>query len=335
LTAHGLRLIKEGGNRIVKAEKINIEGKKKYSSKQVSQKWPKEVLRTESEEYELLNLPKNWTGINCSENGKNSGEVSINNLDRDKIPAVYNIKTGKVIRNESVDPNNYPLQEWTINGNIDTGYTPLAVSGNIIWNSSQSGMGGNSIRSVRFDNIFVDWGDGVVECLSASPDCEMIDSISITGKEGRNLLKGEFNLHEMRHYYTKAGTYRVRIYQLPNGFMSGSPKNINNKDPEQTILNQIGQNTDIQLTNQNNITFSESSSSLENVQNISDYGFLFYCQEVSITNRTDHCASGPLNLISVKITGFPAKSEANKLVQNKNQKLSKKKLIYKKKTITV
>jgi PKD repeat protein len=326
----------EGANnkiRMVK-DKINIKDKGKFSLiKPEFQKWPKEVLRTECEEFELLNLPRSWTGINCPENGENSGGISIKNLNREKIPAILNIKTGKVIKNESVDPNNYPLQEWAINGNIDTGYTPLAVSGNIIWNSSQSGMGGDIVKSVTFDNVFIDWGDGMVERLSASPDCEMIDSINVTGKEGRNLLKGRFNLHEIRHYYTKPGIYKVRICQLPNCFLPNSLKNNNSTDPEQTILNQIGQNTAVQLTNQNKTAFSNSSSIIEEIANVLDYGFLFYCQEVSITNRTDYCASGPLNLINVKITGFPAKAKENKLIKNTNSKLSKKKLLLKKEKV--
>jgi len=295
--------------------------------------WPREVLITQfsvnsTEEFEVLNLPKLWTGINCPENGKNPGGVNVTNLDREKTSTV-NIKTGKVT--EIVDNSSYPMQRWELSGQIDTAYTPLAVSGDISWNPPAGGMmGASTVGTVVFDNIFIDWGDGCVQRLSGSPQCQMINDNNLNnGQQGCNLLKGPFDLSKAYHRYTKPGDYTVRLYQLPAGIMSNAPPSVG--DPEFAILTTLGQLTKTSihpfgaqpissnekpgLQNSEDMEFTQSFGN--HYQEISqalnqamDHGVLFFCQQLTITNRQDLCASGPLNLVEMHITEFPARAES-------------------------
>ena len=284
--------------------------------------WPREVLVTRNEtsqQFEALNLPDNWTGITCPAGGSNPGGVSITNLDRETSATSYSIVTGQI--NEEVDPNNYPMQRWELTGHIDTGYTPMAVEGDIQWNAPQSGMGADTVGSVVFRNVFVDWGDGRVERLKGTPDCIMTPSSTVFGMENRNLLKGAFTLTPAFHRYLKPGAYTIRIYQLANGWLANAPPTTDGMDPEYTILGALGAATAVQGAFSSTgasspkpikTSFSADSSAgaaalATGISDSLDHGVLFFCQDVVITQRQDLCASGPLNLVDIQVTGFPAR----------------------------
>ena len=312
-------------NRTVPPQPFTAKSKLKFA-KTADEGWPREVLVTENlntEQYEALNLPDGWTGIACPAAGKNPGGVNISNLDREKTITGFSIITGEAI--EEVDNNNYPMERWELTGHIDTGYTPMAVQGDIQWIGPESGMGPSRVGSVTFDNIFVDWGDGRVERLQGTPDCTMSDFGKSNGQEGRNLLKGSFTLKPAYHLYRKPAVYTIRIYQLPGGWLTGVPPTSEGVDPENILLSELGSSSLVYTAtatpqqsspSMNSAAISSASSGLASAiaQSIGDalnHGVLFYCQEVIITNRMDLCASGPLNLVDIQVTGFPARAGAS------------------------
>jgi plastocyanin len=326
--------------------------------------WPQEVLVAGGAEDQMLNLPDNWTGIDCSEGGHNpKGAISVLNVDKTEKGGGYwekimdwwekqkqngILKSPKRKKEGGIATSNYVGERFELSGYIDTSFSPLKETGEI----SSSG----SDTSVVFGNIFVDWGDGTIERLKAKAECL---PTAFHWLRPENTLKGQFRLEATQHAYKRPKAYKVRVYQLPAGIFAGAPVAGGAIDPEALLdawgqlsqeakeaigevlgqanpggdsfghpdelarqgsdaLSSKGPSSSMQVkerdkfkgTNQPGAALaSGGGTDLEAamLDNFS-HGVLFFCQEVVITNRQDLCASGPLNLVDVRVSGFPAKN---------------------------
>ena len=130
------------------------------------------------------------TGLNCAGSGMGNG---LNVTDADAT---------------TTDPNNYVNDRWLLSGTVDLTNSPYSAHGTP--NESGSGLI-KTVNLMTFDNVFVDWGDGSVQPLSAIPaDKQTIDSRGI-----KFTLPDQINKqYALWHRYTSPNQYKVRVFQL-------------------------------------------------------------------------------------------------------------------------
>jgi len=277
--------------------------------------WPQEVEIEKSDRWPLY-LPDKWTGLSCPASGSHQLNVNAENKEKEILP------------NGMPDASNYVGHHWELSGDFDTRLSPLGVGGTVVnkpsppstksggTGSGTSGPGSqppgqhidveidppptqDSIQQVDFSNIFVDWGDGSpVEAISGYPN-------EFGEAAGKWNLKGLFSLMPgFRHAYAKTGVFTIRLYQLPDNQLV-LPPGLQLKDPDLALREDLGNSTNpgggglfSNLTKKPAAGFSNASGAMADA-------FMFYCQNVIITDRMDQCANGPLNLTGILITGFP------------------------------
>jgi len=273
---------------------------------EISDRWP-------------LKAPQPPTGLACSGTGMH----------------MLNLQAVNISQTNS-DPNNYVGDQWTIQGNIDLSQSPYQA--NFTPQTADPPNCGQQclvkyVTQVQFDNVFVDWGDGTVEPLSAPPAVPPSGPYSVGNWTPQIQLSLPMNATSpMRHVYQSPNSYTVRVFQLPEGDLqdvtlasvSASVDGPTTPFMQTALLTQMasqgtakGGNLTLanvqsgfqQVLFQGNKAGSSSAAAapqgLPPSQVASD-AYMLYCHTVNITVPEDLAADGPLHLTAIADPDFGA-----------------------------
>ncbi len=235
------------------------------------------------------------TGLTCAGSGMGNG---LNVSDADATPK---------------DPNNYVNDRWLLSGTVDLTNSPYSAHGTP--NESGSGLI-KTVNLMTFDNVFVDWGDGTVQPLSAIPtDKQTIDSRGI-----KFTLPDQINKqYALWHRYTSPNTYKIRVFQLSEA------------DAQHVNVSLVAASVDgpsgipfLQAAMLQKIAMPGSNSAASNAQNnyqtmlmrgsassapgvtqVANDAYMIYCFPLTIVPIEDLAADGPLHLKSIDDPDYP------------------------------
>src|ERR1039458_5271385 len=160
-------------------------------------------LEVEISDRWALKAPQAPTGMACPGTGMGSG-LQVQNLTKAAAAAADP---------SSTDPNSYVGDQWALGGNIDLSrspyqpkFTPQTVDPP---NCGQQCLV-KYVSQVQFDNVFVDWGDGTVQALTAPPATSNL----YNWDPSQPLTLPQDGTSPMQHAYQSTGGYTVRVFQL-------------------------------------------------------------------------------------------------------------------------
>lgn len=223
-----------------------------------------------------LNLPARPTGLGCGSQAPSNLDV----IPIDKKANATSVHTG---------------ERWELTGALDLNHSP--------WSShpqtSQPVKGsGNKVLSTtwRFDNVYIDWGDGAVAPLAVSQsgdhgDYQANDSIDLSRVIGH-----------YRHAYAQTGSYTVRVYQLAEGDIQ--------HESAGNVSATVNHNGSLYATAMRYGTGSSHNDEatpryFAHAKAVGDRAYMLMCRTVEIKPRHDAASDGPLTLVAAKLRGFP------------------------------
>jgi hypothetical protein len=267
---------------------------------EISDRWP-------------LLAPKPPTGMACSGTGMGAGLQAVN------------------MSQTNSDPNNYIGDQWALQGNIDLSQSPYQV--NFTPQTVDPPNCGQQclvkyVSQVQFDNVFVDWGDGTVQPLSAPPA-----KSNLYNWDPSQPLSLPMNAtSSMQHAYQSTGSFTVRVFQLPEGdlqHVSVASVSASVDGPTtpfmQTAL--LGKMAAQGTAKGGNLTLANVQSGFQQIllqgnkgggsaaqaapqgltpSQVASDAYMLYCHTVNITVPEDLAADGPLHLKAIADPDFGA-----------------------------
>jgi hypothetical protein len=272
---------------------------------EISNRWP-------------LLAPKPPTGMACGGTGFSTGGVQAVNIADKNIYGANGKVTG-------VDPNDYVGDPWALEGNVDLSNSPYDIKFTP-QTANPPGCGqmclAKYVAAVKFDNVFIDWGDGTVEPLTAPPAEPPAPNQYSLGNWTPN-VQLSFPMNKtspQQHIYQSPNSYTVRVFELPEG------------DLQHVSVNSVSASVDGPTTpflQTALLTKMASSGSMKNGLTLSSVqnnfqqlisggnsttpasqaagdAYMAYCHMVIITVPEDLAADGPLHLTKIADPDFGA-----------------------------
>jgi hypothetical protein len=275
----------------------------------------KMVLEVEASGFWPLRLPEQAKGIvpgTCS--AKSPGTTL----------AAVTIKGGK-------DQTVYPGDDLQLSGNFTLAEAPYGFLAKDVqvdsMGSGQNAMLGRA-TACRFDNIFVDWGDGT----GLVPIGVDIPSNGAMGNDVRPDFIFKVPAGKYLHHYGHEGSYNVRVFMLSEddvqlaGLKTNSSKAMAPAGQADTkyltlLKTAAGLTDDAKLRQAANLAPSASltlvggrqvaTSALANavlgslqpsIQQVLSRAYIIFCDTKDVRPFPDHCALKPLELVSVEVS---------------------------------
>ncbi len=252
---------------------------------EISEQWPLKVSTT---------LP---TGVSCDADNQ--------------------LKLSAQTLKDSEDPNNYPGDPIVVRGTFSIGNSPWAISANTSYNTVDGYIQDDSYA---FNNIIIDWGDGVHWNRVTTKAVE--GGLPGWGSQDRMSF-------EAQHSYQRPGTYQVRLYVVPedemdqvgkivaaNGYRApAATASVSSDEP--ILLAATGMTggaylrssgipgADLRTSGPPQLSGS-AGDFLSELELIGSNIFMLYCNPLDITIVQDTAATGPLHLDSIAVTSFSA-----------------------------
>lgn len=255
---------------------------------EVSDRWP-------------LNKPASPTGMACSGTGSGHG---LNTSDVD---------------NPGNDPNDYTGDRFVLSGSFNLTDSPYATHPNLIQipGSQCSGCLFGQFGQVAFDNVFVDWGDGTIQPLTAVPADPNITNWN--RNEGLTLPPNVTDANAVKHLYNNTGNFTIRVFQLSeadaqhvNASLLAASVDGPATSPflQAAALTRVGSiNGNLQSTVSGAfhaiLSQGGQGRTAPDLAAITSRAYMFYCHTVTITVPEDLAADGPLHLKSIEAPDFP------------------------------
>jgi hypothetical protein len=257
---------------------------------EISDRWP-------------LKAPLAPTGMACA--GMGSG-LQVQNL------------TKKAADPNSTDPNSYVGDQWALGGNIDLSrspyqpkFTPQTVDPP---NCGQQCLV-KYVSQVQFDNVFVDWGDGTVQALTAPPATSNL----YNWDPSQPLTLPQDGTSPMQHAYQSTGGYTVRVFQLSEADLqhvsaasvSASVDGPTTPFMQTALLSKLASQG---TAKGGSFTLASVQSGFQQIisqgnsaaAQVASDAYMLYCHTVDITVIEDLAADGPLHLMGIADPDFGA-----------------------------
>lgn len=265
---------------------------------EVSDRWP-------------LDRPLAPTGMACSGGGQSNTGLQAQDAD-----------------DPGNDPNNYVGDRFVLSGSFNLTDSPYATHPNLVKGSGLIGQ----VHQVSFDNLFVDWGDGTIQSISAPP----ADPNMTNWNRGESLTLpahlGDTGL--ISHPYGNTGKFIIRVFQLSEAdaqhvntallaasvdgpatspflqvatlnsigpLAGGGPSQNSIGSAFQSVLMQGSTPTTPNLAPAK----SGGSPAASALSAITARAFSIFCKSVTIRFPDDLAAEGPLHLKSIDDPKFP------------------------------
>ena len=272
---------------------------------EISDRWP-------------LLAPKPPTGMQCSGTGMGTGVQAVNIADKNVYDA-----NGKVT---GVDQNNYVGDPWALEGNINLAQSPYQIK--FTPQTADPPNCGSQclvkyVTAVQFDNVFVDWGDGSVEPLTAPPvEPAPPNQYSLGNWTPAVQLSLPMSAASpMQHTYHSPNSYTVRVFQLSEGDLqhvsvgsvSASVDGPTTPFMQTALLSKMSAQgavkngltlTGVQANFQQILAGGNSGSSP--AAQVASDAYMLFCHTVNITVVEDLAADGPLHLTGIGDPDFGA-----------------------------
>ena len=265
---------------------------------EISDRWP-------------LKRPNRPNGFGaCPLSGQSSG-LSLFNRDRG---------TGDT----EVNAVSYIGDTMQLTGHVDLSMSPYAShpqETQYVYptSSSQTGQDGSmpfvatdpnkQVTDHRFDNLFVDWGDGVVEPMDFKAGTPGADHGATFGRDETLVLPSADDYTKSQepgaqstypefftHVYKDTDAHTIRVYQLSEGDV----QHVNPSQLEDAYNTSQGGSDLYSRLIQGGMQGGNSA------KDIAGRAYVLYCHEVQMQPYKDPVAYGPLQLQSVNIVGFGA-----------------------------
>ena len=280
---------------------------------EVSDRWP-------------LDRPAAPTGMSCPASGFGNG---LNALDID-------LSGG--------DPNFYAGDRFVVTGNFDLTNSPYATNPNLIDvpGSKKSGQLFGQVGQLAFDNLFIDWGDGTVQKITAVPN----DSSMTNWNRGETMNLPAPNSQSTKtllsegiyvHAYNNPTSYIIRVFQLseadaqhvnasllgasvdgPGGspFLQAatvgklvslnSSGGANSQGSVGNAFQSVLANASTPVLSKNgNASSSSSPPPGPDLSAITSRAYMIFCANRTLTVPEDQAADGPLHLKTIADPDFP------------------------------
>jgi hypothetical protein len=285
-----------------------------FAEVEISERWP-------------LMLPEAPSGLECAGGAQTHGSLQVDNRSDKKVydkngnPVVTAVVNGQPVY--LTDVNNYPGDLYLLSGNFDLSHSPYAAHPKA-YNAPPAGHQKiGDIVNLDFDSLFVDWGDGTVErAHTVYPEAGQNLAVEwrrdlrlrlpglgeLTEKTvatWTNPVTGE--LEELKapvpvegtltHRYQEKGDFVVRFLQLPES------------DAQAISPVFLGLAADGTIGEYPGLLVLPNKSAMARAREAVNRAYVLFCKTVTITQREDPAASGPLRLVSAAITGFPGYGE--------------------------
>ena len=272
---------------------------------EISDRWP-------------LLAPKPPTGMSCSGTGMGTSVQAVNIADKNVYDA-----NGKVT---GVDQNNYVGDRWALQGNLNLAQSPYQINFTP-QTADPPGCGSmclaKYVTQVQFDNVFVDWGDGTVQALTAPPASPTppADPYSLGNWTPAVQLTLPTN-STMQHTYQSPNSYTVRVFQLSEGDLqhasvgsvSASVDGPTTPFMQTALLSKMAPQGAVK----SGLTLAGVQSSFQQILSggnpggtssaaqVASDAYMLYCHSVNITVVEDLAANGPLHLMGIADPDFGA-----------------------------
>ena len=264
---------------------------------EISDRWP-------------LKAPVAPTGLACSGTGMTTGNLQVVNLSK-----------------TTNDPNNYVGDQWSLGGNIDLSRSPYQSNFTPQTAVPPGSNCGNQclvkyVTQVQFDNVFVDWGDGTVQPLTAPPASSNLGNWD----PSQPLALPQNATSPMRHAYQSPGSRTVRLFQLSEGDLQHA--NVSSVaasvDGPTTPFLQTALLSKVSAQGvAKGLTLAGAQSSFQQMLSLGSKGgsstpqssapaqvasdaYMIYCHTVDVTIPEDLAADGPLHLKAIADPDFGA-----------------------------
>ncbi|HUJ31730.1 MAG TPA: hypothetical protein VLY23_10660 [Candidatus Acidoferrum sp.] len=245
-------------------------------------------------------------------------------------------KNGKIVPG-AISPNNYVGDPWVLSGSFDLSRSPYATNPTSTQNKCSGCLFG-PVQDFQFNNLFIDWGDGHVEPLSAQP----ADLNNVTNwSPGLQLtlpscVPGPQCPYSVSHTYNYPGMYNVRVFQLSDSDVQQVNPSLVASSADGPGVNPYMAAGALNLVSANKMALPSSASSAANSASsaavspakmafssfsnqathlalgpsapspatVASRAYMIYCNQVIITTVEDPLADGPLYLKGIDNPDF-------------------------------
>jgi hypothetical protein len=195
----------------------------------------------------------------------------------------------------------YVGDRWQYSGKFDLSDAPWAIESQ---HSVSTSNPQHPLETQTLQNVFVDWGDGTIEPLTIQWPGQYCGGQVCFASNTETSTATSFNLDlatnpgAFGHAYAEVGSFDVRVYMMPSSAVQ--PQGVLPISMHAGTGGLYGR-----LMSKAGLAPSGNSSG--------DLAFMLTCQTVNIQHRTDPVSNGPLELVAVRITGFPDAPASAKL----------------------
>jgi len=263
---------------------------------EISDRWP-------------LKAPQGPTGLACNGTGAGTGLNVTNMADKNVYDA-----NGKVT---GTDMNNYIGDPFVLSGTFNLSLSPYATNPTLHQLPHQGLLFG-TVDQVQFDNLFVDWGDGTVQPLSAQPG--NAGMMNWDRSQPLSLPSNLTSPYAVQHAYQSTGGYTVRVFQLSEAdlqHVSAASVAASVDGPTtpfmQTAL--LSKLTAQGSAKSGGFTLASVQSGFQQILSpggsspaaqVASDAYMIYCHTLYITVVEDLAADGPLHLMGIADPDFGA-----------------------------
>ncbi len=235
-----------------------------------------------------LRLPDRPKGIGCPTSGYQGSGLNAENQDRKSTA------TGTIT-------SNYVGDRWILSGNFDLADSPYRAMARVLSNSGK--------KVVTFDNLFLDWGDGT----RAVPLMAEVLGTSYGDVWQRSWQLRLIDSFWHMHTYHKTSNFTIRVFLLPendiqqpsSNFYETLGETINPDETDNDPFHKLIYLTSTGPSETGNIPAAVPASGSSSLSGVLDRAYMIFCQTVTIDEKADPCALGPLQLVSIEIIDFP------------------------------
>ena len=246
----------------------------------------------------LLDLPAAPTGLAC---GSPNGSKVFTRIGAPAPAAppsnLIAVNTTRASQGSALATADYVGDQWVYKGSFDLSNSPWALQSQQSVNTSHSNF---PIESESLNNVFIDWGDGTVEPLTVQWQGQYCGnqpcfaSNTETSSATAFTLDSAMNPSAFGHAYRQVNSFTARVYMLPSAAAQQGALSVSMSAGAGGLYRG--------LLSATGHSFGGSSAQ--------DEAYMLACQTIIIQHRSDDVSNGKLQLVDVRVTGFPGDESA-------------------------
>ncbi|HKH97908.1 MAG TPA: IPT/TIG domain-containing protein, partial [Candidatus Sulfotelmatobacter sp.] len=265
---------------------------------EISNRWPLDATRAP-------------TGLACNGGGMTGTGLQINDVDG-------------TLPNGAKDPNSYIGDRFVLSGSFSVAGSPYASQQTFAKAQTTPPSLAPPITQVQFNNLFVDWGDGTVQAVSAPPSDanDPNKNYNWDPTQSVTLPQSTTDPNALIHKYQATGSFKIRVFQLSEADLqhvniasvSASVDGPTTTFTQTALLSKMaaqgtlngGKFTLASLQSGMQAVFSGGGSGppLSPGAQVASDAYMLFCAPALITVPEDLAADGPLHLKGIDDPDF-------------------------------